>query len=205
MRYKLEERMNKLSALQTISKGRFLNVFTSAIAAISLVLASALVSAAVPTASIDGPIATEPHPSLNAIYSASAIELTEHDYLEEEYFIEGTARQFSNPEMENAEVLDSGHRYRTRLIVRRPISAADFNGIVIVEWVNVTGGPDKDIDWWQSGTHLIRNGYAFVVVSAQQMGIDTMKDWSPERYSSLDTTHDGMVERDGLSYGKSVV
>ena len=32
------------------------------------------------------------------------------------------------------------------------------------------------------------------------MGIDTMKAWSPERYSSLDTTHDGMVSRDGLSY-----
>ena len=32
--------------------------------------------AAVPDATINGPIATEPHPSLNSIYGASAIELS---------------------------------------------------------------------------------------------------------------------------------
>ena len=83
--------------------------------------------------------------------------------------------------------------------MRRP-QAEDFNGIVIVEWINVTGGPDKDIDWWYSGAHFVRNGYAYVAVSAQQLGIDTMKEWSPQRYGSLDTTHDGLVGGDGLSY-----
>lgn len=157
--------------------------------------------AVVPPAEIVGPIEADPpgHPSRNSIYAASAIELTANGYVEEEYFIEGTANQYSNPELANGEIVDSGHRYRTRLIVRRP-QAADFNGIVIVEWINVTGGPDKDIDWWFSGTHFVRNGYAYVAVSAQQMGIDTMKEWSPERYGSLDTTHDGMVAGDGLSY-----
>ena len=156
--------------------------------------------AAVPDATVYGPIETEPHPSLNSIYSASAIEMDGNGYIEEEYFIEGTANQYSTSEMENSEILDSGHRYRTRLIVRRPESADQFNGVVVVEWLNVTGGSDKDIDWWQSGHHFVRNGYAFVAVSAQQVGIDTLKEWSPERYSSLDTTHDGMVSRDGLSY-----
>ena len=159
-----------------------------------------LVKAAVPGATIYGPIETEPHPSVNSIYSASAIELTGNGYIEEEYFIEGTGNRYSDSEMENSEILDSGHRYRTRLIVRRPESTDQFNGIVVVEWLNVTGGSDKDIDWWQSGHHFVRNGYAFVGVSAQQVGIDTLKEWSPERYSSLDTTHDGMVSRDALSY-----
>lgn len=168
--------------------------------AASLVFVSGIALAAVPAATINGPIPTEPHPSLNSIYSASAIELTANGYVEEEYFIEGTANRYTSPAMANAEVIDSGHRYRTRLIVRRPQSAADFNGIVVVEWINVTGGPDKDIDWWQSGAHFVKNGYAFVVVSAQQMGIDTMKQWSPGRYSSLDITHDGMVSNDDLSY-----
>lgn len=157
-------------------------------------------AAAVPDATISGPVPVEPHPSLNSIYSASAIELTANGYIEEEYFIEGTANRYTTPEMANAEIIDSGHRYRTRLIVRRPLDAQAFNGIVIVEWINVTGGPDKDIDWWQSGAHFVRNGYAFVGVSAQQMGIDTMKQWSPDRYASLDVTHDGMVSNDDLSY-----
>jgi len=158
--------------------------------------------AAVPDATIYGPIAAD-QPAAdtrNSIYSASAIPLTEQGYVEEEYFIEGTANRYSMEGLTDGSVADSGHPYRTRLIVRRPQNPARFNGIVIVEWINVTGGPDKDIDWWQSGPHLVRNGYAFIGVSAQQMGIDTMIEWSPERYGELDTTHDGMVEGDALSF-----
>lgn len=167
----------------------------------ALILLSGQAQAQVPPATISGPIAADRAGSgtLNTIYSASAIDLDAAGYVEEEYFIEGTANRYSSPEMETATVVDAGHRYKTRLIVRRP-PAADFNGIVVVEWINVTGGPDKDIDWWQSGYHFIRNGYAYVVVSAQQMGIDTMKAWSPARYESLDVTHDGMATRDELSY-----
>ncbi len=168
----------------------------------SLCFLGGVVNAEVSSAKITGPIVADEAGSgtLNTIYSASAIELTGNGYLEEEYFVEGRANRYSRAELETAEVLDSGHRYKTRLIVRRPEAAEKFNGIVIVEWINVTGGPDKDIDWWQSGAHFIRNGYAYVAVSAQQMGIDTMKQWSSARYGSLDTTHDGMLSRDELSY-----
>ena len=169
-----------------------------------LLLGSLLIQesiAAIPDAVIVGPVEADPpgHPSKNSIYAASAIELRANGYIEEEYFIEGTANQYTNPDLETGAVIDSGHRYLPRLIVRRP-QAEDFNGIVIVEWLNVTGGPDKDIDWWYSGAHFVRNGYAYVAVSAQQLGIDTMKEWSPQRYGSLDTTHDGLVGGDGLSY-----
>lgn len=159
-------------------------------------------AAAVPEALITGPIAAEEpgHESKNFIYSASAIELESRAYVEEEYFIEGIANRYSNPDMANAEVLDSGHRYKTRLIVRRPVNPDQFNGVVVVEWINVTGGPDKDIDWWQSGEHFVQNGYAYVVVSAQQMGIDTMQLQSPGRYGGLDITHDGMLSRDESSF-----
>lgn len=150
---------------------------------------------------IHGPIAAdEPGTSRNATYSASAIELNANGYLEEEYFIEGLANRYTRPENQNGSIIDSGHPYRTRLIVRRPKSASTFNGTVIVEWNNVTAGPDKDIDWWMSGDHFIREGYAYVAVSAQRMGIESMKEWSPERYGSLDVTHEGRVEKDDLSF-----
>ena len=150
---------------------------------------------------IFGPITADaPGTSRNAIYSSSAIELEANGYLEEEYFIEGMANRYTKPEKQDGAIIDSGHPYRTRLIVRRPKMASIFNGIVIVEWINVTAGPDKDINWWMSGDHFIRKGYAYVGVSAQQMGINTMKDWSPERYGSLDVTNDGKVEKDDLSF-----
>ena len=151
--------------------------------------------------SIDGPIsADEPGASRNAIYSASAIELEANGYLEEEYFIEGLANRYTRPKKKTGAMIDSGHPYRTRLIVRRPRSASNFNGVVIVEWNNVTAGPDKDIDWWMSGDHFVREGYAYVAVSAQWMGIQSMKGWSPERYGSLDVTDGGKVEKDDLSF-----
>ena len=141
--------------------------------------------------------------AVNAIHSASAIELAAHGYVEEEFFIEGTANNYradaQNP-MADAVIESEGHRYKTRLVVRRPQAEDSFNGVVVVEWMNVTGGVDKDIDWWQSGEHLVANGYAYVFVSAQQMGIDTMKQWSDARYGSLDVTHDDNTTRDELSY-----
>ncbi len=172
--------------------------------ALIALLVSLPLGAAVPAAIITGPIPADAagSGSRNSIHSASAIELAAHGYSEEEYFIEGTANTYaadSQDPMADASVESAGHRYRTRLVVRRP-NAADFNGVAVVEWMNVTGGVDKDIDWWQSGAHLVANGYAYVFVSAQQMGIDNITAWSPERYAGLDATHDGMVSGDASSY-----
>ena len=157
--------------------------------------------AQVPDATISGPIGVQPtgDASHNFIYNASAVDLQSRGYTEEEYFITGTANRYSSPGMSTGEIEDSGHPYKTRFFVRRP-PAADFNGTVVIEWLNVTGGTDKDIDWWQSGPHLVANGYAFIGVSAQREGIESLKQWSPERYGSLDVTHDGMVMNDALSY-----
>ena len=157
--------------------------------------------AQVPAATVTGPIpAVQPgDPSRNFIYNASAIDLAAAGYVEEEYFIEGTANRYTSPPMATGEITDSGHSYRSRFIVRRP-PADSFNGTVVIEWLNVTGGTDKDIDWWQSGHHLVANGYAFIAVSAQREGIDSLRQWSPARYGSLDVTHEGMVMDDALSY-----
>ena len=155
--------------------------------------------AAAPPVVIEGPIWVDQFPSRNAIYSASALDLAANGYTEEEFFIAGTGNIYSQPHLATGLVESSGHPFKTRLIVRRPAPQA-FNGVVVVEWINVTGGPDKDIDWWQSGEHLMRSGYAYVAVSAQQMGIDTMADWGSVRYGGLDMTADGTVDNDELSF-----
>ena len=48
-----------------------------------LMLFPSYIIASVPDATIYGPIVTEPHPSLNSIYSASAIELINKGYIED--------------------------------------------------------------------------------------------------------------------------
>src|SRR5262249_13671272 len=68
-----------------------------------------------------------------------------HDYVEEEFFFEGTANRYTiptgvSPNSATGAILDSEHPYKTRMIVRRPNRLRDFNGTVFVEWLNVTAG-----------------------------------------------------------------
>ena len=154
-------------------------------------------------ATITGPVAvTVPpgDPSRDFVFSTSAIDLAGYGYVEEEFFIEGTASRYTTPELATGSVVDRGHPYKTRLVVRRPASPDHFNGTVVVEWNNVTAGRDLDIDWFQAGAYFVRNGYVWIGVSAQRVGVDHLRQWSPARYGSLDVTHDGMVEDDALSY-----
>ena len=37
-------------------------------------------------------------------------------------------------------------------------------------------------------------------MSAQRVGVDHLRRWSPARYGSLDVTHGGAIEDDALSY-----
>ena len=61
--------------------------------------------------------------------------------------------------------------YKTRIIVRRPSNPARFNGTVIVEWMNVSAGESAP-DWDFLNPMLMRDGYAYVGVSAQKLGVD---------------------------------
>jgi len=156
-----------------------------------------------PPVTVAGPIpvrVTPGDPSNDFVFSMSDMDLAGHGYIEQEFFVEGIANRYTRPEMETAEVVDGGHPYKTRFIVRRPAAAADFNGTVVVEWNNVTAGRDLDIDWLQVGEHLMRNGYAWIGLSAQRVGVDQMREWSPARYGTLDVTVGGTIEGDALSY-----
>jgi endonuclease YncB( thermonuclease family) len=53
--------------------------------------------------------------------------------------------------------------FKSRIVVLRPEAEGDFNGTVLVEWFNVSGGVDASPDWTQMHTELVREGYAWVV------------------------------------------
>jgi Alpha/beta hydrolase domain len=107
-------------------------------------------------------------------------------FVEEEFIVRGKARRFriSEPSV-NARVMDAGHPYATRALVRRPTDPARFNGTVIVEWFNVSTGQDIDFVYAATRELLVREGYAWIGVSAQRNGLDALKKWNPARYGSL--------------------
>ena len=132
----------------------------------------------------------------------------EHGYVEEEYFLEGTAKSYqARPAGEwgldgrwDAADADTAP-YTTRIVVRRPADAADFSGTVLVEWLNVTAGMDSDPDFGFAHDLMLGEGWAYVGVSAQKVGIaggsglrieipgfvaQPLKEWDPERYGPLD-------------------
>ena len=75
------------------------------------------------------------------------------------------------------------------MIVRRPSDARNFNGTVVVEWLNVTAQFDTSPDWEYSRVELMRKGYVWVGISAQFIGVDGpvagLKLLDPVRYGSL--------------------
>lgn len=133
--------------------------------------------------------------------AAAGSDLAAVGYVQSEYFISGTATAFQS----SVPLTQDGNwsvspattaAYKTRAIVRRPTDPARFNGNVIVEWLNVSGGLDAAPDWTYTHVELIREGYAWVGLSAQVVGIDggpsmglvagfTLKAADPERYGSL--------------------
>jgi hypothetical protein len=109
--------------------------------------------------------------------SPRPVDLEAAGWVEEEYAAAGTATSYRADgdlpfdgtfELEPEATAD----YRTRVVVRRPVEGADFNGTVVVEWLNVSGGLDAAPDFAYLGDELLRGGYAWVGVSAQRIGIE---------------------------------
>ncbi|MBZ5625483.1 MAG: hypothetical protein LAQ69_43325 [Acidobacteriia bacterium] len=172
-----------------------------------MLLTRLLAAGAVPNPKVIGPIPPKAPPGdLSHEYPFLSIteDLKSQGYVEEEFFLEGAANRYNTPPLATATVIDGGHPYRTRMVVRRPVSTAQFNGTVLLKWQNVTGGYDLDAMSTATQEHLIRHGYAWIGVSAQRAGVHDptsgLKAWSPSRYRTLDLTHDGTIQDDALCY-----
>ncbi|WP_144723265.1 alpha/beta hydrolase domain-containing protein [Cellulosimicrobium sp. TH-20] len=163
-------------------------------------------SAAVPDPVVTGPVPTTTAPGDPAHgypFLATDYDLAARGYVEEEFFVEGEATRYQADGVTDATVLSTGHAFRTRVVVRRPVDPATFNGTVIAEWYNVSNQWDQEVDWFQTHEHLVREGYAWVGVSAQRAGVHSptgLRAWSPERYGTLDLTDGGTVTDDTLSW-----
>jgi hypothetical protein len=106
-------------------------------------------------------------------------QLAPFGYRQREFFVSGEARA------------DDGTTapYTTRIVVFRPRSDEDFNGTALLDWVNVTAQFENAVDILEAREMLLREGYAFVHVSAQSAGLCctplTPKVWDPVRYESI--------------------
>lgn len=182
----------------------------------ALTLAIALIAASAGSAwgalaDIETPVVSGPEPTTATSHPflATDIDLAKYGYVEEEFEYAGDAFGYdtSVPLTTATKVTTGGvgndgkFPYRTRMIVRRPTDPAKFNGTVVVEWLNVTAGYDLEANWSGDPQYLLDNGYAYVGISAQRVGVNYLKTWDAARYGDLDTTAGGTVTpNDALSY-----
>ena len=127
-------------------------------------------------------------------YGAFTPATTPAGYIEEERFFSGTATAYAKVGTWGADGMwtakpSSASNYKVRMLVRRPADARTFNGILVVEWLNVTALAEGAADYSQMAEELTREGYAWVGIGAQASGVNAprtgLKAWDPSRYGSL--------------------
>jgi len=135
--------------------------------------ATALLVATVPRATVTGPVTGGTGINLPG---TTTFDLSTVGYEQSEYFLSGTATAYKS-----ASPLASKGRwkvtpastaaYKTRMVVYRPVNPKRFDGTVIVEWLNVSGGVDAAAAWLTDHVQMIRSGMVYVGVSAQAGGV----------------------------------
>ncbi|HZN14289.1 MAG TPA: alpha/beta hydrolase domain-containing protein [Acidimicrobiales bacterium] len=109
----------------------------------------------------------------------SYYDLLPFGYEDREFFVSGTATAPGG----------STAPYTTRIVVTRPLDPTRFNGTVLLDWSNVTAQFENAVDTMEARPMLMREGFAYVHVSAQAAGVCctplTPKVWDPVRYAAL--------------------
>jgi hypothetical protein len=112
-------------------------------------------------------------------------KLSEKGYVEDEYFMSGTANVYTEDENNMPEVIFSGAPYTTRLLVRRPININSFSGNVVIEILNASAMMDIDRMWVNSWEYFTRNGDIYVGITSKGHVVDSLKRFDPVRYEPI--------------------
>ncbi len=129
-----------------------------------------------------------------------AFDIGSVGYVAEEFFVSGTASSYTSAALPRPDgrwnvTPSEAADYSTRIVVLTPADRTRFNGTVLVEWLNVSGGIDAPAVWMMAHREMVRAGYAYVAVSAQRVGVEggasmlgadmSLKSQNPTRYASL--------------------
>lgn len=159
----------------------------------------------VPSPTVEGPITGgSPAEPVNA---APPAILRQYHYVEKEFYVSGTATAYMPAGTWGSDgrwsvKAVSTAPYKTRIVVRYPQNPARFNGVVLFEWLNETSGRDEDPDFADTYPELLREGFGYVGVSAQALGLVGTPGFTLPipGYHPLPMTKDNPTRYHGLSH-----
>jgi len=140
-----------------------------------------------PALQVHGPVSVTDtsHPFGAADHTLKPQDLPSYGYVEEEYFISGKSNVYNWPARDKLEIRTPDAPYTTRVLIRRPKGKENFSGNIVVEMLNPSNLFDLNIGWAISHTQMLRNGDAWVGITAKPISVVTLKQFDPERYASL--------------------
>jgi hypothetical protein len=167
------------------------------------------VPADVPDADVTGPVTGGKGIDLPG---TTTFDLAKVGYEQDEYFLSGTATSYDSSTPLTKDGRWSVHPagtapYKTRMVVYRPIDPKRFDGTVVVEWLNVSGGVDAAAAWLTDHVQMIRSGMVYVGVSVQATGVvgnASSLAGSAGGIKAADPVRYGSLEHPGDSYSYSM-
>ena len=155
---------------------------------VALVLSIVLpVYGSTPVPKVTGPlpVSAESYPFGAADQTRVPEDLKKIGYVEEEFLVSGTANVYDWPGPGPAVVRTSNAPYTTRVLVRRPKDRSKFSGVIAVEMLNPSNLFDLNLGWTINHKQFVRNGDAWVGITAKPVAIDALKNFDPVRYAKL--------------------
>jgi hypothetical protein len=155
---------------------------------VALVVLTGTTYAAIPLPKVSAPIpnTADSYPFGGAKHTRVPEDLKAIGYVEEEVLVSGAANSYDWPKGSATAVVQSANApYTTRALIRRPIKANRFSGNVIVEMLNPSNLFDLNLAWAMSRKQIVRNGDAWVGITAKPVAVNTLKTFDPIRYAAL--------------------
>ena len=140
-----------------------------------------------------------------AVGHASAIGPMMPGYVQHEFFVSGNAHYYTSASPLTSDGMwtttpsATTAPYKIRILVNEPIDPSRFNGTVMVEWFNVSGGADGSPEWIWERDEIARTGDAWVGVDAQWAGVD-----GPQGLVATDPARYGTLSHPGDAYSYDI-
>jgi hypothetical protein len=148
--------------------------------------------------SVEGPIAETPdsHMWSSMEHARVPFDVAERGYVEEEFFLSGTANVYDSTEGELS-IVTAEVPYVNNILVRRPARTSDSSGVVLVDILNASNGFPGEDHWRRMWDWAMREGHTVIGVTSKPIQIDALKNFDAERYAPL-TWDVSDVERDPI-------
>jgi hypothetical protein len=158
-----------------------------AVAALMALISAPVGAQIVPTPrAAELPVTATSRPFLAAGAAAQPTDLGPRGYAESEFLVNGAAAVY-DWDATGAKTVARGAPvpYATRLLVRRPVDARRFSGLVVLELLNPTELHDTAPVWSLARDELLRAGHAWVGLTVKPAALAALQRFDAARYAKV--------------------